>query len=237
MARPRYPRSEGPLPPPLPPAERTVGQLVAESIRLYGRRFWSSLLLGTSAAAFAVGAAELEGRVRAAFVLAVAPLLLAASLTGAVFIATRQPPRFVPTAILLGAISLLPLAASRLYVFPGVYLVALAWFALVGLSVPAALVERTSFGNALVRGTRLARADFIHAFGSIATFAILVVVCLFVLFILLQGFGDQTPAVAAFLGLLVTSPLFFLGAALLYYDQEARAAISPREPRVRSSRR
>ena len=31
------------LPPPLPPETRTVGQLVAESIRLYGARFWPSL--------------------------------------------------------------------------------------------------------------------------------------------------------------------------------------------------
>jgi hypothetical protein len=153
-----------------------------------------------------------------------------------VFIAAGQRSRLVPTAVLLGAISVLPLAASRLYVFPGVYLVALAWFALVGLSVPAAVVEGASLRAALVRGTRLARADFIHAFGSIATFAILVVVCLFVLFVLLQGFGDQTPAIAAFLGLLVTSPLFFLGAALLYYDQEARAATSAGGSRVRSSR-
>ena len=34
------------LPPPLPPEDRTVGQLVAETIRLYGRRFWASLPLG-----------------------------------------------------------------------------------------------------------------------------------------------------------------------------------------------
>src|SRR5213079_1871366 len=31
---------------PLPPKERTVGQLVAESIRLYGHRFWPALVLG-----------------------------------------------------------------------------------------------------------------------------------------------------------------------------------------------
>ena len=36
MARPRYPKSSGPLPPPLVPATRTVGQLVAETLRLYG---------------------------------------------------------------------------------------------------------------------------------------------------------------------------------------------------------
>ena len=35
-----------PLPPPLPPERRTVGQLVAESIRFYGSRFWAVLPLG-----------------------------------------------------------------------------------------------------------------------------------------------------------------------------------------------
>ena len=34
------------LPAPLPPAERTVGQLIAESIRAYGNRFWALLPLG-----------------------------------------------------------------------------------------------------------------------------------------------------------------------------------------------
>ena len=34
------------LPPPLPPAERTVGQLVAETIRAYGDNFWRALPLG-----------------------------------------------------------------------------------------------------------------------------------------------------------------------------------------------
>jgi len=39
------------LPPPLPPAERTVGQLVGETIRAYGDRFWPSLVLGFQLAA------------------------------------------------------------------------------------------------------------------------------------------------------------------------------------------
>src|SRR2546423_1896135 len=42
----RAPRTLGKLPPPLPPETRTVGQLVAESIRLYGRRFWQTLARG-----------------------------------------------------------------------------------------------------------------------------------------------------------------------------------------------
>ena len=49
-ARAQQPKRDEPLPPPLPPAERTVGQLVAESIRLYGHRFWPSLALGVPVA-------------------------------------------------------------------------------------------------------------------------------------------------------------------------------------------
>ena len=45
---------------------------------------------------------------------------------------------------------------------------------------------------------------------------------LLVLFFLLQGLGDSTVRIAAFLALLVLSPLFLLGAGLLYVDQAAR---------------
>ena len=41
------------LPPPLPPAERTVGQLIAETIRLYGQHFWRALPLGPPAGVLA----------------------------------------------------------------------------------------------------------------------------------------------------------------------------------------
>jgi hypothetical protein len=36
------------LPPPLPPETRTVGQLIAETLKLYGAKFWPSLALGVS---------------------------------------------------------------------------------------------------------------------------------------------------------------------------------------------
>src|SRR3954451_15493382 len=38
----------------LPPAERTIGQLVAESMQFYGQRFWACLALGVAPAAVAV---------------------------------------------------------------------------------------------------------------------------------------------------------------------------------------
>ena len=40
----------------LPPADRTVGQLVAETIRLFGGRFWRSLALGLGIQAAPPGA-------------------------------------------------------------------------------------------------------------------------------------------------------------------------------------
>ena len=39
------------LPPPLPPETRTVGQLIAETIRFYQGNFWAVLPLGLSLAA------------------------------------------------------------------------------------------------------------------------------------------------------------------------------------------
>ena len=39
-------RERRPLPPPLPPVSRTVGQVVAQGIELYQRNFYRALLLG-----------------------------------------------------------------------------------------------------------------------------------------------------------------------------------------------
>ena len=72
--------SRSQLPPPLPPETRTVGQLVAESIRLYGARFWPSLALGIGPALVGVAAAELDGVARVVVVIGVGPLVLAAFL-------------------------------------------------------------------------------------------------------------------------------------------------------------
>src|SRR3954447_10591996 len=58
MAREKRRREPEPVPPPLPPATRTVGQLVAETIRLYGSRFWPALALGIAPAAAGLALAE-----------------------------------------------------------------------------------------------------------------------------------------------------------------------------------
>jgi hypothetical protein len=99
---------------------------------------------------------------------------------------------------------------------------ALAWLALFGLAVPAAVRERLPFRDALARGRELGRADFGHALGGIATLAIVYGLSKFMLVLLLKGQADVAVRTALFLADLVLSPLLFVGAAILYDDQRAR---------------
>ncbi len=223
------------LPPPLPPETRTVGQLVAEAIRLYGARFWPSLALGIGPALLGIAATDLHGVVRAVIVLVLGPLVLAASYAGAV--ALVRPigrGRYVAVALAVGFVAFLPVCVSRLWIFPGIYLFALAWLALVGLAVPAALVERRGYADALRRGVQLARADYVHALGSLATLAITIFLTGLVVFFALREGSGQALRIAAVLALLVLAPVFVLGAAVLYVDQAARVESGPRARRRRN---
>ena len=71
-----------PLPPPLPPAERTVGQLIAEAIRLYGQRFWRALPLGLPLAAVDQIGLGQDSDIRVAVFALGAPALAAAYAPG-----------------------------------------------------------------------------------------------------------------------------------------------------------
>jgi hypothetical protein len=208
------------LPPPLPPETRTIGQLVAESIRLYGRRFWYALPLGASVAVLEQVLIEFENEVRLLLLATVGGMLLSASYAGASALAAdvRITRRTAQVAIAGGTVAFVPFPFLVLgFVLPGV-----AWLAFVGLVVPVAVIERLGLRDAFRRATVLARADYVHALGSLATLVILYVLTRLVLVLLLRGSGDQTERVAIFLADLVISPLLFLGAALLYFDQAAR---------------
>ena len=220
------------VPPALPPETRTVGQLVAEAIRLYGARFWPSLALGIGPALLGVAAAELHGALRVAIVVGLGPLVLASSYAGAV--ALVRPigrGRYVAVALAAGYLAFLPVCVSRLWIFPGIYLVALAWLAFVGLAVPAALVERRGYADALRRGVQLARADYVHALGSLATLAITIFLTGLVIFFSLREGSGQALRIAAVLAFIVLAPLFVLGAAVLYVDQAARVESGTRARR------
>jgi hypothetical protein len=208
------------LPPPLPPETRTVGQLVAESIRLYGRRFWLALPLGSSVAVLEQVLIEFGNEVRLVLLATIGGVLLSASYAAASALAAHTELTKASTlvAIAAGAVAFVPFPLLVLgFILPGI-----AWLAFVGLVVPVAVIERAGFRAAFGRATELARADYVHALGSLSTLVILYVLTRLVLVLLLRGSGDQTERVAIFLADLVISPLLFLGAALLYFDQKAR---------------
>jgi hypothetical protein len=216
------------LPPPLPPETRTGGQVIAESIRLYGHRFWPSLALGLPVAAIDQVSAGRSLTAQTVILWAGTPLLTA-SFIGAVLLVApgRRPARTLVTAFLIGLLVFAPVPALvRFFVFP-----ALAWLALFGLAVPAVLIERVGARTALVRGRQLAVADYVHAFGSLCALGILYFVTRVMLLLLLHGQADTATRVAAFAADLVVSPLVFLGSALLYFDQAARVVHSTSRPR------
>jgi hypothetical protein len=221
------------LPPPLPPAERTVGQLVAESIRFYGGHFWPSLALGLGPALTGAMLVALPHTLRVALVPTLGTLLWAAAFVAAAALVVGKRP--TATAFAAAVVAWLPSLVQRVVVLPGFDLVTLAWFALVGLGVPASLVEGRGALDALRRGASLARADFVHALGSVATLVITIFVTGFMLVVLLHGAGDQAARVAVFLSFVVLSPLFLLGSSLLYFDQAARLRSGPRPRRRRDA--
>jgi hypothetical protein len=218
------------LPPPLPPETRTVGQLVAETLKLYGDNFWSSLLLGLSLLVINQVSAGRDTVLQAMILAAGAPLM-AASFTGASAIVGRTRPSAAEAAraIAVGALVFVPSAfLALLYVLPAV-----AWLALVGLVVPVLVIERRGTAAGLRRAVELGRADYVHALGSLATLVILFGLVKLTLALLLRDLGDSGERAALGLADLVMSPLLFLGAALLYVDQAARVGSAPRARRSR----
>ncbi|HSI97091.1 MAG TPA: hypothetical protein VK926_01915, partial [Gaiellaceae bacterium] len=157
------------LPPPLPPERRTVGQVVGESIRLYQDNFWQALGLGALVAVVNVLVWSVPSSASRYVVAPAAAVLVTLAYVAACAIVTGAPLRsrngFV--AYVTGLLVFVPFPFLVVfYVLPG-----LAYLALVGLAVPAALVEGLGVRAALARGIRLARADYVHVLGSLATLA------------------------------------------------------------------
>lgn len=204
----------------LPPAERTVGQLVAETVRFYGDNFWNAVAIGVPPAVLAVVAAHASERLS----LVLAPTLFAALLSvtflAAAVVVLERRPSYARLAVtwLIGWLVVAPVPFLVLgFVLPGV-----AWLAAFGLVVPVLVVEDRSPRASLVRAWELARADFVHAFGSLLTLGIVVFLTQTVLAFALRGFGGAAVSISFFLASVVVSPLLFLGTALLYVDQAAR---------------
>ncbi len=212
-------RRNEPLPPPLPPETRTVGQLVAESIRLYGSQFWPSLVLGVPLAASDLVAFGGSVPRRIVILLAFSPVFTAAYAWASALMSGRRPDarRWV-TILVVGTLVFAPAALF----FPWFTLLSVAWLALIGLVVPVLVVEDVSPRAALRRAVQLGRIDYIHALGSLATLMIVFILTRFALAFVLRSQADNTIRVSVTIADVVVSPLIFLGAALLYVDQAAR---------------
>jgi len=218
-----------PLPPPLPPETRTVGQLVGETVRLYGARFWPSIALGVPIAVAATIIAALPGLLQLAAALTVGAAAVGCAYAAAIFIVCDigADSRLYVRASALAAVIALPLPfLGSAFVLPAVF-----YLAVLGWAVPALVVERLGVGKSLRRSVELARADFVHAAGGLATLVIVAILTSLVLFFLLRGQGEATIRVAGFLCVLVISPLLLLGGALLYGDQAARVGSASRARR------
>ena len=219
-----------------------LGELFAETIRIYGER---------TRAAFGLGAV-----VAGAFLLArVVPSLLEVLVVALAFTAVygaaarivsgdsfgeawAQVGLRAPVLLVLTFVVAVPFALAVGYLV--LLVLAVLWLALSGFSIPAAVLEREgnregAFGRiayALDRSLRLARAEYLHAAGVVAALVIAYVVFSVLIGTALVGFADNGETVAAALVQLVLAPFFFLGLAVLYFEQRARAAVSsPREAR------
>jgi hypothetical protein len=199
-------------------------------MRLYGRRFWAAILLGVppTLAGLVLAVLADSGASRASrltLALAIGAPAVAVSYVGASVLAagTRPPWPALATAAVLGVLVLLPVPfLATLLVLP-----ALAWFAFFGLAVPVAVIEGLDLRSSIGRGIQLARADYVHVLGSLAAAVIVAFVSAGVLQFLLVQFGETASGIAAFIAVLLLSPLVLLAAALLYYDQEARLGHEP----------
>lgn len=239
--KPREPRAKEPLPAPLPPEKRTIGQLVAETVNFYRHHFFQSLPLGLAFAAvtqltavfatqheepyghppykdFKVNHSVVGGGIE--MVVLLGALLLTASYIAAIVLVTGAKPSRRQLAVAFGAGFLIYLPVpilAQLLVLPAVL-----YLALVGWVVPAIVVEGKAFGGAFRRSAALARTDYVHAAGGLATLVILfVVVRLMMLFLIHVGAetGRRSTVAAADL---VLAPLLFIGSVIVYIDLVAR---------------
>lgn len=217
---------------------------MGETLKLYGARFALALALGLPIALMnqaylarvdperlveEIGRVDTsQTRFLIGLYLAFAPLLslgyavasYAASGSGA-----RPPLRAWVVAVGAGSLVFVPAAL----LLPRFAFLAVAWLGLLGLVVPVALHERTGVADSVRRALQLGRADYVHAFGALATLTILFWVTRNALVFLLREQAENTLRVAVLLADVVLSPVLFIGAALLYVDQTARVGTTREE--------
>ncbi|MBA2537140.1 MAG: hypothetical protein H0V20_06870 [Actinobacteria bacterium] len=220
-----------------------LGELLAETIRVYGERLWPSLGIGLLAAlGFVIAFAVPD---------VAAIVIIAATFTACYAAATRlvAGDRFAESlaqVVLRGTVLVVLTLVVAVPFALGIFaragdplarliflLFAVAWLVFVGFSIPASMTERleapswfSRLGHALQRSVELARAEFFHAVGITAALVLIYGLLGPLLASLLVGFGENGRDVAFVLSQIVLAPFFFLGLAVLYFEQSARALSS-----------
>jgi hypothetical protein len=219
VARPKYPRSSGPVPAALPPESRPVGQVIAEAIRLYGKHFWLCLPLGLPLAIASPLAFERSKLALTVIFVALAPLFTVAFMGAcAIEAGHKNSRRRWLVAALVGTVVFIPAAAT----FSWFVLAGIVWLALIGWVVPVLMNEDSSVLEAFRRAVELFRADILHAIGGLAALVLIFVLTRAGMAWLLRAQADNTVRASIFLADLVISPVIFLGSAIVYRDLAAR---------------
>jgi hypothetical protein len=201
-----------------------LGELLAETVRLYGERLWAAAGIG----AF-LGGAVLVAGILGELVLVIAVIALGDPAGEAWAQVGVRAPVLAPLMIIVSLPFVLGVVDALILFF------SVAWLAFVGLAIPVAMIERApegtswfgQIGFALTRATDLARPEFLHVLGVSA--ALTVIYALFGPFLglLLTGFADNGSLAAHVMANGVLGPFFFLGLSLLYFEQRSRALSSP----------
>ena len=205
-------------PPPLPPQERTVGQLIGRRSGPMATTSGARSPLGVPLALVDQAAVHSSGGRQILIFWAAGAARPSRPMSG---------PACSSTAAAAGGRRgwsgcYLPARLLRLfYLLPGV-----AWFGLIGLAVPAALAEAEGVPGRACAGIELGRADLLHAIGSLAALVIVVGVGEDTLSALLHTQGEASARAALALADVVLSPLLYLGGAMLYLDQAARVGVA-----------
>jgi hypothetical protein len=207
-----------------------LGELLAETIRLYGERAAAALGVGAVlAAAIAVAFSThplvdlvLLSLAFTACYAAAARIVAGDSFTEAWAQVAVRARVLLPLALVVpvpSAIALRYLGIFGLVPFA-------AWLGLVGFSIPVAMLQRVGVRGALAGSFALARNEYLHAVGVAAALVLVNLLVAIILAGLLASFADNGGVAATALAQLVLAPFFFLGLSVLYFEQTARAVSS-----------
>jgi hypothetical protein len=213
-----------------------LGELLSETVRIYTQRPWAALGIGlVEGGAYLLAALTPDLLDVLVIALAFTAIYAAAArlVSGDSFAeAWAQVGVRAPVLLVLAFVVAVPTVISLTYLF--LFVVAALWVALMGFSIPVAMLERdpdvtNAFDRiafSLLRSLRLARAEYLHALGVVAALILVYLVLGIGLAVGLVGFADNGRVIAAALVQVVLAPFFFIGLSVLYYEQRARAAVS-----------